>query len=177
MHKAPAGGPCDSLQRPYSGKWEDIDFTVDHLEPLAFHAVDVGFGPHGTLGGVCLAAWVVKVGADGQKIYKDLLVIGDALSGKPAAEQNKGSSTSSRNILLAFSQAVTTKYALSKQGHQLLHCAVYKKKQKAAVTWATEAKSNQVQATYLSQLEFKSCLLYTSPSPRDQRGSRMPSSA
>ena len=24
---------------------------------------------------------------------------------------------------------------------------------------------------------FKSCLLYTSPSPRDQRGSRMPSSA
>ena len=25
--------------------------------------------------------------------------------------------------------------------------------------------------------EFKSCLLYTSPSPRDQRGSRMPSSA
>ena len=25
--------------------------------------------------------------------------------------------------------------------------------------------------------EYKSCLLYTSPSPRDQRGSRMPSSA
>ena len=25
--------------------------------------------------------------------------------------------------------------------------------------------------------EFKACLLYTSPSPRDQRGSRMPSSA
>ena len=25
--------------------------------------------------------------------------------------------------------------------------------------------------------EFKTCLLYTSPSPRDQRGSRMPSSA
>ena len=25
--------------------------------------------------------------------------------------------------------------------------------------------------------QFKSCLLYTSPSPRDQRGSRMPSSA
>ena len=24
---------------------------------------------------------------------------------------------------------------------------------------------------------FKNCLLYTSPSPRDQRGSRMPSSA
>ena len=27
------------------------------------------------------------------------------------------------------------------------------------------------------QSEFYSCLLYTSPSPRDQRGSRMPSSA
>ena len=27
------------------------------------------------------------------------------------------------------------------------------------------------------QLELKDCLLYTSPSPRDQRGSRMPSSA
>ena len=27
------------------------------------------------------------------------------------------------------------------------------------------------------QLEFQFCLLYTSPSPRDQRGSRMPSSA
>ena len=29
----------------------------------------------------------------------------------------------------------------------------------------------------LNVREFKSCLLYTSPSPRDQRGSRMPSSA
>ena len=29
----------------------------------------------------------------------------------------------------------------------------------------------------LENLGYKSCLLYTSPSPRDQRGSRMPSSA
>ena len=29
----------------------------------------------------------------------------------------------------------------------------------------------------LSQAEYDACLLYTSPSPRDQRGSRMPSSA
>ena len=28
-----------------------------------------------------------------------------------------------------------------------------------------------------NQVHFKTCLLYTSPSPRDQRGSRMPSSA
>ena len=33
-------------------------------------------------------------------------------------------------------------------------------------------------AEIMEQLElFKNCLLYTSPSPRDQRGSRMPSSA
>ena len=30
---------------------------------------------------------------------------------------------------------------------------------------------------YLTQSIFNSCLLYTSPSPRDQRGARMPSSA
>ena len=30
---------------------------------------------------------------------------------------------------------------------------------------------------YQTTGEFKNCLLYTSPSPRDQRGSRMPSSA
>ena len=29
----------------------------------------------------------------------------------------------------------------------------------------------------VNQMIYKSCLLYTSPSPRDQRGSRMPSSA
>ena len=28
-----------------------------------------------------------------------------------------------------------------------------------------------------AQKQFPNCLLYTSPSPRDQRGSRMPSSA
>ena len=31
--------------------------------------------------------------------------------------------------------------------------------------------------TYASVSDFSNCLLYTSPSPRDQRGSRMPSSA
>ena len=30
---------------------------------------------------------------------------------------------------------------------------------------------------YYAQQQFNTCLLYTSPSPRDQRGSRMPSSA
>ena len=33
------------------------------------------------------------------------------------------------------------------------------------------------EAGILAKHDFKGCLLYTSPSPRDQRGSRMPSSA
>ena len=42
-----------------------------------------------------------------------------------------------------------------------------------------EARQNQVKE-YLESLEFREiygCLLYTSPSPRDLRASRMPSSA
>ena len=35
---------------------------------------------------------------------------------------------------------------------------------------ATKARGHEVRV-------FDTCLLYTSPSPRDQRGSRMPSSA
>ena len=31
--------------------------------------------------------------------------------------------------------------------------------------------------TLIDKLRYAACLLYTSPSPRDQRGSRMPSSA
>ena len=31
--------------------------------------------------------------------------------------------------------------------------------------------------SYAKDIEIDICLLYTSPSPRDQRGSRMPSSA
>ena len=35
----------------------------------------------------------------------------------------------------------------------------------------------QWQNRFASQWQINTCLLYTSPSPRDQRGSRMPSSA
>ena len=45
---------------------------------------------------------------------------------------------------------------------------------KAAEDWAQE-KRDQTQVTLLMHLG--SCLLYTSPSPRDKRQSRMPSSA
>ena len=37
--------------------------------------------------------------------------------------------------------------------------------------------SSHIQDLNPDTLNFKTCLLYTSPSPRDQRGSRMPSSA
>ena len=40
-----------------------------------------------------------------------------------------------------------------------------------------ERVSNQVAGEQRHIKQLESCLLYTSPSPRDQRGSRMPSSA
>ena len=45
-------------------------------------------------------------------------------------------------------------------------------------TWViTDACNNTASATQTIAVEDNTCLLYTSPSPRDQRGSRMPSSA
>ena len=41
----------------------------------------------------------------------------------------------------------------------------------------TKTEKNNFPNEILPTLSHKSCLLYTSPSPRDQRGSRMPSSA
>ena len=38
-----------------------------------------------------------------------------------------------------------------------------------------EGEKRSILVKFIEQ--FKDCLLYTSPSPRDQRGSRMPSSA
>ena len=45
------------------------------------------------------------------------------------------------------------------------------------VTVATERAEQRAKLTPETEEEPESCLLYTSPSPRDQRGSRMPSSA
>ena len=41
--------------------------------------------------------------------------------------------------------------------------------------WISTSKESEALVTSLTKEEC--CLLYTSPSPRDQRGSRMPSSA
>ena len=40
-----------------------------------------------------------------------------------------------------------------------------------------EASKNPFSSTQKTKQSSNTCLLYTSPSPRDQRGSRMPSSA
>ena len=45
-----------------------------------------------------------------------------------------------------------------------------------AVDYPSRAKRFEV-VYHLLSLQYNTCLLYTSPSPRDQRGSRMPSSA
>ena len=76
--------------------------------------------------------------------------------------------------LLSFVSAA----GLSVEG---LRAQVAGKVQTAAPTVPTIASMSQalLQQDYTSvQLRrFRTCLLYTSPSPRDQRGSRMPSSA
>ena len=40
-----------------------------------------------------------------------------------------------------------------------------------------QAEREAIMATTAAAMQRAACLLYTSPSPRDQRGSRMPSSA
>ena len=42
---------------------------------------------------------------------------------------------------------------------------------------ADDAGANRFHAEHFGGILIVACLLYTSPSPRDQRGSRMPSSA
>ena len=63
-----------------------------------------------------------------------------------------------------------------------IHMAELSQRLAAAGHEVTVATSNALDFEYLwdpnkRKVETKDCLLYTSPSPRDQRGSRMPSSA
>ena len=66
--------------------------------------------------------------------------------------------------------------------HQVLNpdqCASCFKRQ-MGTDWSVQVGKHRFSAVQLSSFILKSlkaCLLYTSPSPRDQRGSRMPSSA
>ena len=67
-----------------------------------------------------------------------------------------------------------------------LSAGILGKARKDAQISATQSRITQIEAimqTVMEDFEVRrmpfrnSCLLYTSPSPRDQRGSRMPSSA
>ena len=57
------------------------------------------------------------------------------------------------------------------QEHSILHAFVFEETQKR---WYVMP---EMAAHIIGFVDHKGCLLYTSPSPRDQRGSRMPSSA
>ena len=46
---------------------------------------------------------------------------------------------------------------------------------KIGLFWGSTTGNQEEAADFLK--DYMTCLLYTSPSPRDQRGSRMPSSA
>ena len=56
----------------------------------------------------------------------------------------------------------------------LKHSGVEKRLSEIATIYEEEYTPEEISALVDF---FKTCLLYTSPSPRDQRGSRMPSSA
>ena len=53
----------------------------------------------------------------------------------------------------------------------------YEKIAKSIWSWAELGYQEEKSSALLIETLSKDCLLYTSPSPRDQRGSRMPSSA
>ena len=59
-------------------------------------------------------------------------------------------------------------------GHQFDLESLLNPKSRASITKKDESAS---EADVSDDIDDTDCLLYTSPSPRDQRGSRMPSSA
>ena len=62
--------------------------------------------------------------------------------------------------------------------HEIGHAVDYLENSvNPSVNASTEAESEFIRKTFKSKPMLDNCLLYTSPSPRDQRGSRMPSSA
>ena len=54
---------------------------------------------------------------------------------------------------------------------------INKSKERVVLTGHTDSQGSEASNEKLGLRRAKICLLYTSPSPRDQRGSRMPSSA
>ena len=73
-------------------------------------------------------------------------------------------------------------YNCGKKGHLSVVCRMPKKETKAKAAEVTGEKTEGEKIESVEEIGHwlcgvDACLLYTSPSPRDQRGSRMPSSA
>ena len=96
-------------------------------------------------------------------------------------------------ILATLGLLAATLFGLGSMRRQLLHQTIAEQTLANTVEWIASIPPEQVEEQ-LAKLEmpawssqqlpgaeltasFTTCLLYTSPSPRDQRGSRMPSSA
>ena len=72
------------------------------------------------------------------------------------------------------------KLALEIDGKQVNHVVI--KSLEGSIDFCKDFEATEETAQLVTSLKrvlklYKDCLLYTSPSPRDQRGSRMPSSA
>ena len=68
--------------------------------------------------------------------------------------------------------------ALKAAGHRIIISSGRNKSQRAVTLKQLMGAGLVFDALYMrSDKDYRPCLLYTSPSPRDQRGSRMPSSA
>ena len=81
----------------------------------------------------------------------------------------------SNRIWQSLHEVVGQDLGFRQQG--VLYLASSEKKMQVRERWVDLAKQHQLTSIKLSAAEVADCLLYTSPSPRDQRGSRMPSSA
>ena len=60
---------------------------------------------------------------------------------------------------------------------ELNNLAITSDKDRLIESTANNIINSSINLINLINSEYDACLLYTSPSPRDQRGSRMPSSA
>ena len=64
-----------------------------------------------------------------------------------------------------------------KKRWELIICSTRSYKTEDIFLWNKKCPANEVNSVWLTEAINEACLLYTSPSPRDKRQSRMPSSA
>ena len=76
------------------------------------------------------------------------------------------------NVVVSLSERALGRVVSSDVKHPLTGEVVIKK-----TTMIDEAGCDKIDSAGIKSLKVYSCLLYTSPSPRDKRQSRMPSSA